>query len=86
MAMPTVPDWLTKRSGTLKQGIRENLVFVMVGDQPLYRLESRPAAGAFTCYVSPTVNGQRLDDGATYPTREEALTGGLEQLRNTLGW
>jgi hypothetical protein len=82
----TVPDWLKTREGALKPGVREDTVFVMLGDQPQYKLEASPAAGTFTCVVSQTVNGRRLDDGATYPTRDAALAGGLQQLREKLGW
>jgi hypothetical protein len=66
--------------------VRADTVFVMLGNQPQYKLEARPAAGTFTCAVSQTINGRRLDDGATYPTKDAALAGGLEQLREKLGW
>ena len=37
--------------------------------------------------VSNTVNGKRLDDATTtYPSPDAALAGGLDQLRNALGW
>ena len=86
MALPTVPDWLTKREGSLQAGINGHVVFVMLGGQPQYRLDARPAGGKITCAVTQTINGHRLDDGTTYPTVETALAGGLEQLRNKLGW
>jgi hypothetical protein len=82
-----VPDWLKARDGALKPGVRPETCFVMVGGQPLYKLEVRPAAGKFACAVSHTVNGRRLDDAkATYPTADAAVAGGLEQLRGSLGW
>jgi hypothetical protein len=82
-----VPEWLTLRSGTLKPGVKPETQFVMIGTQPLYRLDLRPAGGRFTCAVVFTVNGSRLDDGVTtYATPHEAYAGGLEQLRNKLGW
>jgi hypothetical protein len=80
------PDWLTLRSGTIKPGVHPETHFVLVGDQPLYKLEIRPASGKFACAVSNTVNGKRLDDGTTFSTSQEALKGGLEQLRAKLGW
>ena len=86
MAALTVPDWLAKRDGSLKRGLSDTVVLVMVGGQPMYRLEVRPAAGRFTCAVLQTVNGHRLDDGTTYPTADAALAGGLDQLRTKLGW
>ena len=82
----TVPDWLRTRDGALKPGVRDNTVFVMLGNQPQYKLEASPAAGTFMCVVSQTINGRRLDDGATYPSKAAAFAGGLEQLREKLGW
>jgi hypothetical protein len=83
---PAAPDWLTLRSGSLKPGIRDHILLVMVGDQPQYRLEARPAAGQYTCAVTQANNGKRLDAGAKYPTRDAALAGGLDELRAALGW
>ncbi len=82
-----VPDWLAARSGALEPGVRPETTFVVLEGNPQYKLEVRPAAGAFACAVSNTVNGKRLDDPkATYPTADAAVIGGLEQLRNKLGW
>jgi hypothetical protein len=86
MAVLTVPEWLSKRDGSLKPGLSDSVVLVMVGGRPLYRLEVRPAAGKHTCAILQTVNGHRLDDGTTYPSAGAALAGGLEQLRAKLGW
>lgn len=83
----SVPDWLQTRGGALKSGVRPETTFVMLEGNPLYKLEVRPAAGTFACAVSNTVNGKRLDDPkATYADAAGALAGGLEQLRNALGW
>jgi hypothetical protein len=82
-----IPDWLAPHDGSLKPGVQHETTFVMVGGQPLYKLEVRPAAGQFTCAVTNTVNGKRLDDAkTTCPSADAALAGGLEQLRNALGW
>lgn len=82
-----VPEWLTIRSGSLKPGVRPETQFVMLGAQPLYRLDLRPAGGRNTCAITYTVNGKRLDDETTtYATAHEAFAGGLEQLRVKLGW
>lgn len=82
----TVPDWLQTRGGALKAGVRPETTFVMLEGHPLYKLDVRPATGTFACAVSCTVNGKRLDDATTYPTAAAALAGGLDQLRNKLGW
>ena len=87
LATPSVPDWLKLRDGALRPGVLPESWLVMIGGQPMYRLEIRPAAGAHTCSVVQTVNGKRLDDAkTTYPTGGAALAGGLDQLRNALGW
>ncbi|HET6574431.1 MAG TPA: hypothetical protein VFG68_12560, partial [Fimbriiglobus sp.] len=86
VALMTVPDWLTLRSGSLRPGVVEHVVFVMLDGQPQYRLDATPAEGKLACAVTQTVNGRRLDDGTTYPTPDAALAGGLEQLRTKLGW
>jgi hypothetical protein len=54
--------------------------------KPQYLLTPIPAAGKYTCEVRQTVNGRRLESGATYPSPEAALRGGLEDLRRALGW
>lgn len=83
----TEPDWLKARGGALKKGVRPETTFVLLDGHPLYKLEVRPAAGKFACAVSNTNNGHRHDDPkATYASAEAALLGGLEQLRNALGW
>lgn len=83
----TVPDWLQTRGGALKPGVRPETTFVMLNGDPLYKLEVRPAAGKFACAVSDTVSGKRHDDPkATYADAPAALAGGLDQLRNALGW
>jgi hypothetical protein len=86
-ASVSVPDWLARHDGSLTPGIHPETTFVMIGGQPLYKLEVRPAEGKFACAVSNTVNGKRLDDAtATYPSPEAALAGGLDQLCGALGW
>jgi hypothetical protein len=82
-----VPVWLEKRDGALKPGVQPHMLFVMVGGVPQYKVEARPAAGAFSAAVQQSNNGHRLDDTKlTYPTADAALAGGLEQLRGKLGW
>jgi hypothetical protein len=83
----TVPDWLQSRGGSLKPGVRPETTFVMLEGHPLYKLEVRPAGGKFACAVSQTNNGKRYDDPkAMYADAPAALAGGLDQLRNALGW
>jgi hypothetical protein len=81
----TVPDWLAKRGGTLTPGV-EGSVFVVFDGEPQYRLDPVPVAGKVGCAVTETVSGRRLDDGTTHEAEPAALAGGLEQLRNQLGW
>lgn len=82
----TPPDWLKARGGGLAPGLSEKTLLVTVDNHPQWRLDAVPAKGKFTCAVLQTNNGQRLDGGKEYPTREAALAGGLEELRARLGW
>jgi hypothetical protein len=84
--IPTAPEWLTRREGSLRPGLHPETVFVILAGQPQYRLDARPAKNQFACAVTQTVNGRRLDDAVGFPTAEAALTGGLDQLRQKLGW
>jgi hypothetical protein len=85
--MPAIPEWLTKRDGGLAPGIREFILFVTVSKKPQYRLEARPAKGQFACTITQTQNGKSIDDAApVYPTLDAAFAGGLERLKQRLGW
>ena len=80
------PEWLTRHDGTLRPGLNHYTWLVMLSNHPQYRLCAAPAGGQFSCGVMQTNNGKRLDEGKKYPTIEAALTGGLEELREKLGW
>jgi hypothetical protein len=82
----TAPDWLTQRGGTLKLGPDGNTWFALIDNEPQYRLVPIPAAGKYSCHVVQTINGKRLDKGSFYPTVDDAIRGGLEDLRQALGW
>ncbi len=86
MALPAVPDWLKHRDGSLEPGVREHILFVVLGGQPQYRLEVRPAKGKETCIVTQANNGRRLDAGKEYADPAAAFVGGLDELRDQLGW
>lgn len=82
----TTPDWLTRHGGTLRAAPHGDTWYVFFGEEPQYVLMPRPAGGKHVCAVMQTINGKRLDGGGTYATREEACSGGLEELRKSLGW
>lgn len=82
----TTPDWLTRHGCTLQPGTDGNTYLVLLGGEPQYLLVPVPIAGQFGCSVTQTINGRRLDSGRSFPTVEEALRGGLEDLRKALGW
>jgi hypothetical protein len=85
MAVAT-PEWLTQHGGRLLASRDGNSWLVFFGEQPQYLLMPVPARGQFSCRVSQTVNGQRLDGVGVYLTPEDAVRGGLEDLRRALGW
>ena len=82
----TTPDWLVKRGGAICQSTDSRSWIVLLDDKPLYRLVPIPVAGKYGCEVTQTVDGKRLDSGSAHPTPDEALHGGLEDLRRALGW
>jgi hypothetical protein len=85
MSVPT-PDWLTQRGCEMKASKDGHSSAVYCNGQLQYLIQPIPAGGKYACRVSQTVNGKRLDLGGTFGTREEALRGGLEDLRKALGW
>ena len=81
----SAPEWLAKRDGTLRPGVQ--MLVVLIGGSPQYRVEARPAVGTFVATVQQSNNGKRMGEAALgYPTADAALAGGLEQLRAALGW
>ena len=79
-------EWLTQRNGSLRPGLNGSTLLVILDGQPLYQLVAVPAAGATTCVVTQTTNGKRLDAQKRYASNADALAGGLEELREQLGW
>jgi hypothetical protein len=82
----TTPAWLARRDGNLKLGSDGSTWFVVMGQQPSYSLRPVPVEGKFGCAIRQTINGRRIASGGTFPSQEEAIRGGLEDLRKELGW
>ena len=80
------PAWLTLRDGDVRSGMNASTLLVSLSHHPQYRLFATPAEGQFTCVVTQSNNGKRLDGGKKYETVAAALAGGLEELREKLGW
>lgn len=80
------PDWLMRHGGELKSGVGGESWIVFFDGEPQYRLEPVPVKGTHGCKVIQTINGRLLPAEGTYPTEEEAVRGGLEDLRKALGW
>jgi len=80
------PAWLTRHDGALKPGVDGNSCMVLFANLPQYAVVPKPAAGQFACEVIQTINGKRLECPGTFANREEAIGGGLEALRQALGW
>lgn len=82
----SAPEWLTRRECELRPSKDGNSWTVYLRGQPQYLLVLAPAAGKHSCQVTQTNNGKRLDTGGAFATREDAVRGGLEDLRKALGW
>jgi hypothetical protein len=86
MASVATPDWLAKRGGVFRASTQGNRYLVLLDNSPQYRLVPVPAAGKYACEVTRTVDGRRLEGTGTYPSIDDAIRGGLEDLRKALGW
>ncbi len=82
----TAPDWLTKHGGELRASADDRSWMVYFAGEMQYVIVPTPADGKHACKVTQTINGKRLDAGATYPTVDDAARGGLEDLRKAMGW
>ena len=82
----TTPDWLNKHAGELRASKDGRSYMVFFAGQMQYVLAVLPVGGKFGCRVTQTINGRRLDAGASYATPDDAVRGGLEDLRKALGW
>ena len=80
------PEWLKTRGAELHASKDGHTWTVSFAGLPQYLLEPLPAGGKLTCRVTQTINGKRLEGPGSYATREDALNGGLTDLRNVLGW
>jgi hypothetical protein len=84
MAVST-PDWLARHNGELRPNPLGGWL-VFFDHEPQYLLAPFPVAGKFGCRVTQTINGRRLDGKQAFPTADDAVGGGLEELRKALGW
>jgi len=82
----TAPDWLTRRDCSLRAAPDGVSVAVLFNGEPDYLLTPLPAEGKHTCQIIQTNNGKHLDHGAIYDSPDQAIGGGLEELRKALGW
>jgi hypothetical protein len=82
----TAPEWLAKRGATLAHGADTRTWFVLFRGEPQYKLAPVPVAGKVGCAITQTINGKMIESTARADTPEEALRGGLEDLRKALGW
>ena len=84
--MAVCPEWLARRQGALELSTDGHTWFVVFDQRPQYALEARPAQGRFSCHVKETISGRRIDSHGAYVNADEAIRGGLEDLRKALGW
>ncbi|MBI3822395.1 MAG: hypothetical protein HY289_06915 [Planctomycetes bacterium] len=82
----TTPDWLKQRGGDLKLGSDGQTWFAVLDGRPQYSVVAVPVAGKFGCTIRQTNNGQRIESAGAFTSKDEAIGGGLEDLRKALGW
>jgi hypothetical protein len=83
---PTIPNWLAIHGGRLARGANGSKCLVFLQDEPLYRLDTHPAEGRFACEIVHANSGRHIGSSKAFPSETEALQGGLERLREILGW
>jgi hypothetical protein len=81
-----VPEWLKARDGDLRRAPDGRTWLVLLNGTPQYKLTPTPAGGKYTCDVLQTVNQKRVDKGQIYASHDDAVNGGLDELRAALGW
>jgi hypothetical protein len=82
----TVPPWLAQRNGSLRPAVDGRSVVVTIDNEPQYVVTPVPAKGKHGSRVMQTINGKIIPSSGTFATAEEAIRGGLEDLRKALGW
>ena len=82
----TTPDWLARRGGAVRPRSDGRSWVAYFDGRPQYVLTPVPVKGQHGCEVMQSINGKRLDRGGAFPTLEDAVRGGLEDLRQALGW
>ena len=80
------PDWLRQRGGELKLGSDKTTWFVVFAGKPQYDLVTMPAAGKHSCGIRQTNNGQPVESKGVHASADDALRGGLDDLKTYLGW
>jgi hypothetical protein len=85
-ASVTTPEWLTRHDGELCPSKDGRSYMVFFAGQMQYVMVPVPVKGKFGCRVTQTINGRRLDSGNSFDTPDDAVRGGLEDLRIALGW
>jgi hypothetical protein len=83
---PTSPEWLLRRGGRLELASDGCTWMGWFDGQANYSLLAVPVKGKFGCKVRQTINGQDVPSDGIYATADEAIAGGLEDLRKALGW
>jgi hypothetical protein len=83
---PTIPAWLQRRDGKLELVSDGQTWVVWFGGRANYSLLATPVKGKFGCKIAQTINGHRIPSEGNYATADEAITGGLDDLRKALGW
>jgi hypothetical protein len=82
----TTPDWLARHDCKLEPEGDGRSYLVLLDQKPQYLLVPIPLADKFGCAVTQTINGRRLDQGGVYSGIDDSIRGGLEDLRQALGW
>jgi len=81
-----IPSWLAQRNGALQAASDGSAWFVLLSGRPQYSLAPVPVRGKYGCTIKQANNGRLIESSGVYSSADEALRGGLEDLRKALGW
>lgn len=79
-------EWLNKRNAEIRPSANGHSWLLYQGGKFIYMIGALPADGKFTNKIMESNNGNQIQKGKIFESINEALEGGLTELRDHLGW
>jgi hypothetical protein len=81
-----VPEWVRRHGAALMESTDGRTWFLLIGDQPMYKLRPTPVKGRHGCAITQSNNSKRIPSDSLADSPDGALQAGLEDLGKYLGW